>query len=149
MHCSSLSTGTSPPLSTNIPGLTMSVALPFRQFPSRSFGSWTCSACTRSLTRTSRARHPAFTARRCLNTTKPAQSSTVPRMDQMAAQYKIKNRTVMYAQSANRLCAIADTGQELCFQCNSRLRSNNIWLRTNVQDGTPPFTCPFIYYTFN
>ncbi|KAI5374809.1 hypothetical protein J4E82_006486 [Alternaria postmessia] len=74
----------------------MSVASPFRQLPSRSLGSWTCLACSRSITRISRARNPAFTAQRWLNTTKPArQHGTVPRMDQMHAQYKIKNRTVM------------------------------------------------------
>jgi hypothetical protein len=94
--------------STNSLELTMSVALPFRQFPSPSLGSWTCAACTRSLTRIPRARNPAFTARRCLNTTKPARSSTAPRMDQMAAQYKIKNRTVMYEQSVPRRSASAD-----------------------------------------
>ncbi|KAK1907229.1 hypothetical protein P3342_005553 [Pyrenophora teres f. teres] len=73
----------------------MSAALPFRQLPSRTFGSWTCSACTRSLTRIPRARNPTFTARRCLNTTKSARQSAAPRMDQMHAQYKMKNRTVM------------------------------------------------------
>ncbi|RMZ74298.1 cytochrome-c oxidase assembly [Pyrenophora seminiperda CCB06] len=64
--------------------------------PSRSFGSWTCSACTRSLlTPIPRARNPTLVARRCLNTTKSMRHGVVPRMDQMHAQYKTKNRTAM------------------------------------------------------
>ncbi|KAH9875312.1 hypothetical protein J1614_004804 [Plenodomus biglobosus] len=73
----------------------MSFAAPLRPYAARNFGSWTCAACTRSLTRTSRARNPTWTARRCLNTAKEARQTSVPRMDQMHAQYKMKNRTVM------------------------------------------------------
>ncbi|KAF2131040.1 hypothetical protein P153DRAFT_313293 [Dothidotthia symphoricarpi CBS 119687] len=74
----------------------MSFASPLRQSPSRAIEAWRCSACTRSLTGLPRARNPAFSIpRRCLNTTKELRQSTVPRMDQMHARYKEKNRTVM------------------------------------------------------
>ncbi|KAH7075904.1 cytochrome c oxidase assembly protein CtaG/Cox11-domain-containing protein [Paraphoma chrysanthemicola] len=74
----------------------MSVASPFRHQSLRLANSWTCSSCTRSLARIPRARNPAFTpARRWLNTTKEVRQSHVPRMDQMHARYKEKNRTVM------------------------------------------------------
>ncbi|KAL6710729.1 Cytochrome c oxidase assembly protein cox11, mitochondrial [Coniothyrium glycines] len=73
----------------------MSVASPIRSFTPRLRSPWTCAACTRSLARIPRARSPAFVAQRCLNTTKQVRQNVVPRMDQMHAQYKMKNRTVM------------------------------------------------------
>lgn len=86
-----------PPTSL-FPDAIMSVASPFRHQSLRLANSWTCSSCSRSLARLPRARNPAFTpARRWLNTTKDVRQSHVPRMDQMHARYKEKNRTVMYA----------------------------------------------------
>ncbi|EUC46592.1 hypothetical protein COCMIDRAFT_92429 [Bipolaris oryzae ATCC 44560] len=73
----------------------MSFTSTLRQLPSRQIGLWTCSACSRSLARAPRARNPVFAVQKCLNTTRAAQHGTVPRMDQMHAQYKMKNRTVM------------------------------------------------------
>ncbi|KAF1852150.1 uncharacterized protein K460DRAFT_299962 [Cucurbitaria berberidis CBS 394.84] len=73
----------------------MSGASHLRPYASRAFESWTCSACSRSLPRLPRARNPAFsTPRRCLNTAKEPRQGAVPRMDQMHARYKMKNRTV-------------------------------------------------------
>lgn len=86
---------TTPQLSASHPTPTMSFTSPLRQLPIRPSGSWTCLACSRSLARVPRARNPAFTAQRWLNTAKSAPQGTVPRMDQMHAQYKMKNRTVM------------------------------------------------------
>ncbi|KAH9865136.1 hypothetical protein IAQ61_009083 [Plenodomus lingam] len=73
----------------------MSFAAPLRPYGARAFGSWTCAACTRLPIQMSRARNPTFTARRYLNTTQEARQVVVPRMDQIHAQYKTKNRTVM------------------------------------------------------
>jgi hypothetical protein len=73
----------------------MSFAAPLRNQSLRALNSWTCASCARSLPRT---RNTAFTpARRWLTTTKESRQSHVPRMDQMHARYKEKNRTVAYA----------------------------------------------------
>ncbi|KAH8730435.1 cytochrome c oxidase assembly protein CtaG/Cox11-domain-containing protein [Phaeosphaeriaceae sp. PMI808] len=68
----------------------------------RAFGSWTCSSCSRSLSRLPRTPNPiSRPTRRWLNTTKEAQrtyarrAQAAPPMDQIHAQYKKKNRTVM------------------------------------------------------
>jgi hypothetical protein len=76
----------------------MSFATPLRRQPLRALNNWTCASCSRSLARLPRAENRTFTpARRWLNTTKETRQSHVPRMDQMHARYKEKNRTVMYA----------------------------------------------------
>ncbi|OAL50150.1 hypothetical protein IQ07DRAFT_587813 [Pyrenochaeta sp. DS3sAY3a] len=74
----------------------MSAIAPCRPLGARALESWTSAACSRSLPRLPRTRNPAFTARRCLNTTKPTKAQNVmPTMDQIHAKYKEKNRTVM------------------------------------------------------
>jgi hypothetical protein len=75
---------------------TMSFRPPLRQQSLRAFESWTCASCSRSLTRLPRARNATVKpARRWLTTTKETRQGHVPRMDQMHARYKEKNRTVM------------------------------------------------------
>jgi hypothetical protein len=96
LRCPHHSTKTS---STNRQAPTiMSFTAPLRQQSLRAFESWTCASCSRSLSRLPRIRDATTKpTRRWLTTTKETRQSHVPRMDQMHARYKEKNRTVMYA----------------------------------------------------
>jgi hypothetical protein len=120
------------------PQLTMSFASPFRHSFPRTFESWTCSSCARSLARPARLRTPRFAApRRCLNTTRENRQATAPNMEQMRAQFKQKNRTTMCESHLEGCCGGTDYGKELCLQHNSRYRRALVRISAYVQDGKP------------
>ena len=74
---------------------TMSATLPLRSYGPRLFEPRACLACSRSLSQIPRSCIATAAPRRWLSSAKSTRDGTVPRMDQMHARYKEKNRTVM------------------------------------------------------